>query len=294
MHKEFIQLLKKRDLGDLFNDTFGFIRSEFKPLMIGVTLVAAIPFLALGIPQVMAFGDLESLIEQFRGGGIPDSFMLLFPISFLRVYFSAVLVAYLYSYLKAYKESGGEYTVDNRQIISAAFRKSFKAFGLLFLYSLICMVGFMFFVIPGIYLAVLLGLCLPAALAEDYSISDSLRRSSDLVKNNWWWTFLVVIIFYIIVSILGSIIQIPLMGFSFIEGITMAAEGAGGTPDFTWLWVASVIAEFFSAFFLIVLYIGTGIYYYSRVEEVDGSGLLQEIDNMGTVKDAVSTLEEDY
>lgn len=294
MTKDFIQLYKIRDLGDLFNDTFSFIRSQFKPLMIGVSLVAGIPYLLLGIPQVMILGDMTGLMEGIGSGTIPESFWLFVPIVFLRTYFSILLVSYLYSYLRAYKESGDGIGLNNGVIIGTAFRKSFKSVLLTFVLSILIGLAFMFFIIPGIYLAVLFTFCLPALLIDDYSFSASFKRSSDLVTNNWWYTLLIVIILGIIVGILGSIVQIPLVGFSFLKGILDPVESSTLSGDFSWLWVGSVIADFLSAFFSIVLYLGIGIYYCSRAEEIDGSGLLQEIDTMGTQKDSSDTIEERY
>lgn len=65
-----------------------------------------------------------------------------------------------------------------------------RVFGAMVLYGLLVLVGFVFLVIPGIYLVVR-GVYLPYALVrEDLGVFDAIRRSWALTKGFWWVTAL--------------------------------------------------------------------------------------------------------
>ncbi len=65
-----------------------------------------------------------------------------------------------------------------------------RVFGAMVLYGLLVMVGFILFILPGIYLLVR-GIYIPYALVrEDLGVIDAIRRSWALTKGFWWVTAL--------------------------------------------------------------------------------------------------------
>jgi membrane-anchored glycerophosphoryl diester phosphodiesterase (GDPDase) len=61
--------------------------------------------------------------------------------------------------------------------------------GVAFLSALLVFIGFVLFVIPGIYAGVRLVVAAPAAVLEKRGPQAALRRSWDLVAGNWWRVF---------------------------------------------------------------------------------------------------------
>jgi len=289
----YIPLRKTRDLGDLFNDLFAFLRSEFKPLMMGIALVGGIPFLLLAIPQV-------ALIDTFMGlarGGFQDSAQVTLGTFILilggKLYFTSLIVAYVNAYLRMYLDSRGAYRIEMRQVLKVAFSKSPKAVVLTIIYGLITGIATLFFILPGIYVAVVFALCFSAALADDHSISSSLDRSSKLIKDNWWYTLLIYIVLYVIMSVLNNIVSIPVLFTGLFEQL-LHPENVVGVETNVGFWIASIFAEFASAFFFVILYLGLGIYYYSRVEAVESIGLLEQIKGMGKNNSSEDEVKESY
>ncbi len=92
------------------------------------------------------------------------------------------------------------------------------------LVSLITVVGFLLFVIPGIYLAVALSLVTPAFILEKTTVRAALRRSNQLVRDAWWRTLGILLLAYLVGTIISGLIQLP---------FTIFAGGASGflTPS---------------------------------------------------------------
>jgi hypothetical protein len=78
---------------------------------------------------------------------------------------------------------------------------------LAFLHFLVLAVGFVFCVIPGIYLYGSLAVATPALLLEDVRGSKALRRSRQLVKGRWWPTAGALLAANLLVSIVGGAVS---------------------------------------------------------------------------------------
>jgi hypothetical protein len=72
--------------------------------------------------------------------------------------------------------------------------------------ALAILAGFIFLIIPGIYLAVALYFSAQAVVAEDRSPLDALRRSRELVSDQWWRVFGIGIVFSVMIGVVGGII----------------------------------------------------------------------------------------
>lgn len=86
--------------------------------------------------------------------------------------------------------------------------------GLGLLVSVITVVGFFLFVIPGIYLAVVLSLATPVFILEKTQVRAALRRSNELVRGAWWRTFGIVVLAYLVGVIVSGLVQLPFTIFA--------------------------------------------------------------------------------
>ena len=76
-----------------------------------------------------------------------------------------------------------------REALALGSARFGAAIGATILYLLAIILGFILLIIPGIYLSVRLYLAAQAAVVDDRSPGDALRRSAELVKGRWWQTF---------------------------------------------------------------------------------------------------------
>jgi hypothetical protein len=131
-------------------------------------------------------------------------------------------------------------------------------FAALVLVTLGVIVGLFALVLPGIFLAILWLFAGPAVVIENKGITDSLRRSQDLVRGAWWTVFLAFLLIQVVtgvaqllVGVVGAAVLGPLDG-------TALAWGQGIWSTFTQLVI--------QPFGLIAI----AVLYADRVMRVDG------------------------
>lgn len=104
--------------------------------------------------------------------------------------------------------------------LNNAYHNFWRLLGAAFLQSLIVCLGIIFFIIPGIYLGVLLAFVLPIAVFEDKGAALSLMSSISLLKNHWWATLFRLLAFgclYFLVSL--GLNALMLGGLSYFIGL---------------------------------------------------------------------------
>ena len=118
--------------------------------------------------------------------------------------------------------------------------------------TFIALVGFVFLVVPGIYLYVGFAVAVPVLLTEGLKGRKALGRSRRLVKGRWWGTFGVVFLG----AILVGIVEGALVGLTAIATTIDTADPTLGSflVNTTATVLASVIATPLSAAFVTVLY----------------------------------------
>lgn len=91
----------------------------------------------------------------------------------------------------AFRMVAGEYTGDRPswgQSLTYGFARFGPLIWLQVIYSVLLLIGFFFFVIPGIYLAVAWTLVVPVFVLERREGFGALSRSTELVRGRWWPT----------------------------------------------------------------------------------------------------------
>src|SRR5690606_33773263 len=76
------------------------------------------------------------------------------------------------------------------EAMSVGLRRFPVVLGVALLMTVVLGLGFMLFVIPGIYLLVKLAFAPVAAVTESKGVIDSFRYSFELLRGRWWRTFL--------------------------------------------------------------------------------------------------------
>jgi hypothetical protein len=112
-------------------------------------------------------------------------------------------------------------TEDREVTVAEAYRKSTSIFWSFLLVQLlvgiIVSLGFIVFIIPGIYLAIRYSFAAFAVIGENKRGMDALNRSRDLVRGRWWEVF-IRLIFILILSL------VPFAIFFFISPSSVAGQ----------------------------------------------------------------------
>lgn len=283
------KLKKERSLGDIISDSFGFIRvhfTEIKALFVKFIFPALVILLLSSIfmeysRQQLMQGIFDGNNFELLTSGITSALALI-----LNVFFQ--LSFYIISYISilAFMKQIADKTPFSLEGIGESIKKDFLlVFGLLFIGVLITIIGFIFFIVPGIYLLVPASLLVPIAVIGRKDFSASFNEAFRLIKENWWITFATILIFSLILSFASIIFQLPLIIYYLVKMI------AGGSFDnldtvfgesTNWVLILlTIIGQLGGFIFNLITVVMTGLIYYNLNEYHNNSGNIEDIDSIG-------------
>ncbi len=274
MNQDKIEFRKVRDFGGLLNVTFDYIKKNFKVLFKSNLLISAPAILLAGV----FMGIYQSSMFNFTVNydlqqiGIPFLFSMFFMmLSYL------IISVVTYSHLMLYKQS--EISSFDINDVWRMTKKNF--FTILFTgigFMTIAGLGFLFLIIPGVYLSIALSLIFIVRLEEGLGFFEAVRRCTKLISGNWWFTFGVILVVGFIQGFLGGILYIP----NYIVTIFIAFTGADSeSGSFNRiLYIISSILTSLSVLLYVISTIAIAFQYYNLVERKEAPGLLQQIDEI--------------
>jgi hypothetical protein len=231
--------LRPLSLGEILDRTFTLYRRYFL-LFLGISGIPRIPVLALQMAQsAMAPSLILNLVVLLT-----------------------LLIVIVFAYL--FSQGGTILAVSQLYLgrptsIADSLRRVWSEMGALFgvimLNGLAITGALILLIIPGIYVACRLLVCVPAALIEQRGPRDSLSRSFDLTRDNAGRAF-VILLFSVVLTYAAQF----LLAFPFGIGVATAAKD----PSMLRFWVAmtQVGSNVATALVSPVLLIATSIFYY--------------------------------
>ena len=254
--------LRPLSIGELLDRTFSLYRRHFI-LFVGISAIPQLLVLALQLVQIVLTPAQEAVARpaasEFQGaspilaaGGAVGIFMLAI----------AAIVVYLVAYL--FSQGGTVYAVSELylgrtttigQSLSRMRGELLSLFGVVFLNGLVTGLCFLLLVIPGIYMACRLCVCIPAALLENLGPRESLERSFGLTKDNAGRAFLIFLLYVVILYAAIFLVDIP---------IGIGAQSAAHDPAMLRVWTALMQIGNFVAGVLVtpILTIASSIFYF--------------------------------
>lgn len=289
--KKFINLQQKRGTGEIIQDTFTFLRLEFRPLILTVLGIAG-PYILLLLVAfgfyLYSFGDFALALE----GGSFDagSSTVVLGLSYLGILFFS-LIAYgltqsaILHYINLYQEV--RKTPDPHELRRRAYGSFWSIVGLSIIVGVVTFVGLMLCVIPGIYLMVPLLLAFPLLIFKNRSVGEAFSESFGLIRGNWWRSFGLIVLLYLIVIIGSMIMFVPTLVYQFVVELSTSSLGdvqssAMQDPVFIVLNLLSVGVRYL---FTLILMIGSCLLYFDLDERERGTGALNEIRGLGSSPD---------
>jgi hypothetical protein len=274
MNQTKIEFRKVRDFGALLGVTFDYIRQNFRLLFKSNLLIGA-PFILLagvfmGLYQSSLFNfRVQPEIEQF---GIPFLFSMFFMmLSYL------VITIVTYSHLILYKTSEpGNFDIDDVwQMVKRNFWMIlFTGIG----YSILAFIGFIFLIIPGVYLSIALSIIFIVRLEERLDFFDAVSRCIKIVSGNWWFTFGIIIVVGMIQGFLGFVLYVP----NYIVTIFLAFAGVDSSNGDLGrvLYIISSIIASLGVILYSISTIAIAFQYYNLVERREAPGLVLRIEDI--------------
>ena len=295
MVQQKVQLRKVRDFGENLNDTFQFIRQEFKPLAGSFILFAGVFILAQSIIAGLFQGKMFAFLDDFKNGMytkqptdaysaiFTPQYFLLIICSFLSIVAMRVTVA---CYMKLYDEKQASPTIREVWILFSRQYLKNVVFSIPVLLITIISIFFCFF--PVVYFAIVFAPFQFIVVSEGVSFGDAFSRCFTLIKENFWISFGIYILTYIIYLTGSSII-----GFFIGALIGIASYFTTNEISSTVGIVTSAVSAI-AYLFYIIFFVSVGMHYYNLAERADGTGMARRLENLGKNTNPNENIEEQY
>ncbi|MDB5246669.1 MAG: hypothetical protein JWQ40_1063 [Segetibacter sp.] len=294
MAEQKIEFRKIRDFSENLNDTFLFIKQNFKPLVISFLTIAGVFILANSIFNGIYQSRMEGFFRQIFSGGrasagypyqmLGGSSILLPILGWLSM--TAMQVTII-AYIKVYELKQRE------EATVAEVWEEFKAYYFkVLIYSipvyLLSLLGYVFCIAPGVYFTVVF-LPFPVLLmVENVSFNGAYNRCFEIIKNNWWQSFVIYLVVYLIYAFSAAIISYTMAG---VAGLLSYFT----TNDLSaTIGIATSVLSVFSFVFYIIFYVSVAMHYFTLAEKLDGTGMLQRLDRLGEKGGDFDNIKEQY
>jgi hypothetical protein len=291
MKSHYIEFKKQRELGEILSDTFAFFRNEFK-LFFTIFFKIVGPFLAAMVVSLVLYlyaaGDSLNLMvfdADMNATNLVTTVLVgfVYIVSWVAVY--TMSQSTVLHYIKSY--ANGKGTIDVETIIKEVYDSFWSFIGLGIMVGLSVGLGFIFCIIPGIYLYVPLSLSFCILAYNRMGASDAYSYSFTLVKEEWWMTFATIFVIGIIVGIATYVFAIPTVIYQWLRmGMFSGEIDAEGIMDmfkdpiYILLNVISTLAQFL----LNLISIIAGVFiYFNLNEKKNFTGTYERIDSLGEI-----------
>ncbi len=282
-----IEFYKKRQFSDKINATFTFIRENALPY-IKIQLMIAGPILLLVniFMNRLSIGFIGMSPDDITANMIIDFFQL-YGLMLLSTLVTATLVPIItYSYMAAYRENAPS-DITPAIVLNDLGSKFFNLLGFNILMYIVVIIAAFFFLIPGLYVGIVLSLGSSIIVFEKNNPLDAFGRAFTLIKGKWWSTFGLIIVMGIIGYVINMFFSLPRTLVYGVKMFTAAIDG-GDLSNFSDMSAGeqalSILFSVFETFGAILLYslvyITLAFQYFNLVERRESRGLMSQIQGM--------------
>lgn len=290
-----LEFKKRRDFGQVINDTFTFMRQNFKPLIKTYFTFCGLFVLASMAAMLMQQYKMVNIINTIGNGrnttGI--GFGGLYGIEyFLTILFSlatyASMSVAILSYIAIYVQKGNQ-TPTTDEVWGYFKYYFFRVFGNSLLLMLMLGVAFIFCLVPGFWLFPFVAMMFPIMVIENGSLGYSFNRSFKIIKDNFWVTFGTLVVVWIIVYACMSMIILPTSLLNMVSMFGHKSPHMSVT-----LSMITTVLQSLCQVFTIIPIITISLAYFSLVEQKENTGLMERISNFGSNEKPVDSRPEEY
>ncbi|WP_338731228.1 hypothetical protein [Mangrovimonas cancribranchiae] len=286
--KQYIEFKKRRELGEILTDSFGFIRNEFKPFFKLILQICA-PFLVLFLMSLTFYLYASGGVLDFQLGqtALPENLGLMFLA--LGLFAITGLITYVYAnstaihYIKSYIKNHGQVeAIEVKQQVKQTFwgftGLSILKWGTLFISMMLCILPVLYFMVP-----MFIVFCV--FIFEDKNATDAYSYSYTLIKEDFWATWASIVVLGLIISVAGYAFGLPAGIYSMVKMGIFSGEVDPATMQESFIdpvyIILNIISYLFKFVLNLVLTIGAVLIYFNLNEKKNFTGTLERIDAIG-------------
>ncbi len=274
--------LRPLSFGEVLDTSFNLFKRNFKSAVI-TSAVIMIPLTVLG--SLAAAGLAPSDLSALEDPNVSPEEVL----SLMGGLFGAIGVGALLQMVgsvlvqaattRIYSENYRGVKVEAKDALRYGLSRMLAMVGLTILTSIGTFLGFLFCIIPGVWLYGMWGLAPASLIAEKSGPITALKRSFNLVKGSWWRVFGILVLTSLIATVITSVIVTPIqLAFTFGSGF---ADPAAATLSSGYLAANALIQGLVSTVTLpFIAAVVVALYYDQRVRK-EGYDLERLIADLG-------------
>lgn len=300
-----MKLLKQRNFGDIFNDTFGFLKLNGKHFFKNYFLINGIPILISLIfvyffvssfynISTISVGDDTHAMESFVQNNTGLFILLLILGIILAIIFGIIQYTFTPIYLLLYQEKGTQFS--SKDIFKQMFKIKLPKILIFFLVSILMLIptvivgviaGFiLIFTIIGIFflfatIMIWYNNALVEYLNSKRGVFSCFGYSFDLLGVNFWGYVGAIGLFLILIQIINYATTLI---FTMLGGLIAANTINANEADVIGILVIviSFVVYFLVTMFLqIIIQLAMNLVYFSAKEAKENIATLEEIDKIG-------------
>jgi hypothetical protein len=220
---------RRFEIGRVISGTFSVIGRNFGPFALLALILGGLPNLLVSLAQVSFIGHQQA----FSAPAIAGSFVGVVIMIVAGFVLQAAIVHATVADLNGRRVVVGE-------SLKVGLRNWLPLLGLAILMGLGLMIGFVLLIVPGIILAVMWSVAVPAKVVEKIGVMAALQRSRDLTRGRRWAIFGLFVLYVIAVWIVEMVIMAAFMPFMLAKGLPTAETAAGFTSSIN---IVSLVAS---------------------------------------------------
>lgn len=280
------ELRKTRDFGQIITDTFTYIRVHFRTLgkalflfVFPVVIISGI-LVSSSFMSVFDFTDINSNqpLDPTTLGNDVSSFLGKFFIGML-LFMTNFILIYVIVFKHIELVDNGVENIETGMMLEDFARNFFGVLGLISLIAISTFIGFLFLIVPGIYIAVKLSLAPTIFITEGEDFGSSLSKSWEITQDYWWFTFGMSFVMGIIMNFASYIFIIPMY---ILIGIVTFSTGNDNASSFeTIISVLYGLSIVVPALLYCIPITSQALVYYNIKERKTGSSMMHKIESLG-------------
>lgn len=278
-------LYKSRDFGEKINAVFQYISQHFRSLLLALLYIVGPVAIATAIASSVTMANMLQATSAMQADpGNPYAGLMMLSRLFSPAYWLTLFFSILTNVAVILTTYAHVHRTENKQSVAVADLwedlkpQIGRMIGFTLLMSIITSIGFIFLLIPGIYIGVVLSIGFAITYFEKSSFGNTWTRCLNLMRDNWWATFGYLIVMVIIVVIIGLLFALPSSMFGFLSAGKLLP--GDGLP--LWFIIANAIGLVGRAIINSILYLSIAFQYGNLVEQNESISLHSAINTIGT------------
>ncbi|MBK8845283.1 MAG: hypothetical protein IPO27_01515 [Bacteroidetes bacterium] len=282
-----LMLEEERDFGEKLNSTFTFIAQNFRALFGAVFYISAPAIILSSTAFATIFASyMRTVTGMVNNANMTNDPFWMFNDQMIGIMVIVGLLFYIayqlipmvvVVYMKLYNQQMTT-TITTTMVWNEMRKFILPILFFQLILLVITIIGFAFLIIPGIYLSGVFMLFNAIYINEELGFASSVKRCFELIKDKWLSTFGLFIVSSIIVSLVSSIIGVPVMMLSLASTFLQWDVEKMVTINM----IGTTVNMLFRLILLIIPGVAMCLQYYNLKERQDGDGIKKLMSQIGT------------